>query len=355
MWTPAPALPAEGQARPAVRAPKPGRWHRFTAKHPFLRRIFPPWFRRRAWLLVIAILAGTCGGVVYAATASPTYAALATVGIPAGATPNSPGSANDADALAQSYAAIIPGNTALLAPAASKLGVSVDTLASNLSVSVETGSSVLLLKYTAPTRDEAVAGVNAVAEDIVQLKNNHLVAAGTVYTVQLATSARSSSVLAKYGPEIGFVLGALIGLILVLVAERVDPRADKSEDVDEVFGRPVVVSVPSELSIPEFGHAVVNGSGRTGPVTFAPLRWWDVPAAHSIERTLSDAYPEADLGVSTALEEGMAHQLDSRSTLVLIVRSGERMRALGDVLERLHLMGNSPDWIALLDRHELYS
>ena len=333
----------------------PGRKHRRSSKHRALRRALPPWLHRRAWLLVIAILAGSCAGLVYSATATPSYTAQVTLAVPAGATPNSPGSANDANALALSYATILAQNDAILAPAAAQLGVPLNTLTNHLSLSVENGTSVLLLSYTAPTQDAAIRAVNTVATHIVNdNRSSSVVPAHTVYAVQLANSARSSNVVAKYGPELGFIVGALIGAILVLMAERVDPRADQPGDVDEVFGRPTVVAVPSELSIPEFGHAIVNASGPNCAVTLAPLRWWDVPAARSIEKVLGDTYPEASLSVSAALEEGMAHQLDSRTTLVLVIRSGERMRTLGDLLERLHLMGNSPDWIALLDRDDIY-
>ena len=55
-----------------------------------------------------------------------------------------------------------------------------------------------------------------------------------------------------------------------------------------------------------------------------------------------------------ALEGGMAHRLDANSEVVLVVRSGEHMQAIGDALERLRLTGRSPAWIAVLDRDDLY-
>ncbi len=177
--------------------------------------------------------------------------------------------------------------------------------------------------------------------------------ANTLSVVQLATDATGSGLFAKYGLFIGVFLGLLVGCILVLVAERVDPRADTSADVVQVFDRSVA-ALPSELSLAEFGHAVLATAPEQRNVTLAPLRWWDVAAAHHIELSMSEEFPDKSIAVSTALEEGMAHRLQSDTTLVLVVRSGEQLHAVGDVLERLRLMGSLPEWIALLDRHDLY-
>ena len=184
--------------------------------------------------------------------------------------------------------------------------------------------------------------------------HSSIVPLNTVEVVQLATSASASGVLARYGLPVGLFLGLLVGLIIALIAERLDPRADKADDVAEIFGHPVAM-VPSELSVPEFGHAVLNAKGAKHTMTLAPLRWWDVPAAYSIERTLAPDYPDTTISVSRALEGGMAHRLDANSELVLVVRSGEHMQAIGDALERLRLTGRTPAWIALLDRNDLYN
>ena len=121
----------------------------------------------------------------------------------------------------------------------------------------------MVLRYTAPTSAEAVRGVNAVATPIVDHKiHSSIVPHDTVQVVQLATSASESSVLAKYGLPVGLFLGLMVGLIIALIAERLDPRADGASEVAEVFGRPVAM-VPSELSVPEFGHAVLNAEGRS--------------------------------------------------------------------------------------------
>jgi hypothetical protein len=213
---------------------------------------------------------------------------------------------------------------------------------------------VLLLRYTATTSADAIRGVNTIAAAIVgDRDHNNIVPLNTVDIVQLANSAKANGVLSRYGLPIGVFLGLLVGLIIALIAERIDPRADKASQLAEVFDCPVA-ALPSELSVPEFGHAVLNAPGAKNRMTLAPLRWWDAPAAYSIEQTLAPDYPDTTISISKALEEGMAHRLSMNSELVLVIRSGEHMRAVGDALERLRLTGRKASWIALLDRDDLY-
>ena len=317
-------------------------------------RLLPGWLRRRAWLLAAAALAGALGGLSYGMVKAPSYSAQAVLAVPAGATGSQPGNAPNAQALALTYASVLQADDSILAPAARELGLSVDGLTRHLSVTVQSQTSVLVLRYTAPSSQEAIRGVNAVANVIVNHKiHSSVVPLNTVQVVQLATSASESSVLSKYGLPVGLFLGLLVGLIIALVAERLDPRADNASEVAEVFGVPSRWCRASSRC-PEFGHAVLNNEGAQRTMTLAPLRWWDVPTACSIERTLAPDYPDTTISVSRALEGGMAHRLDANSEIVLVVRSGEHMQALGDALERLRLTGRTPAWIALLDRDDLY-
>ena len=318
-----------------------------------LRNLVPGWLKRRGWGLLAAILAGAIGGLLYQASSHPTYSAQAILAVPPSA---SAGSANEADALALTYAAALQSDDALLTPAAAKLGVPLDTLTDRLSVSVETGTAVLLVRYTAPTAAEAIQGVNTVANAVVNpAHSNSVVPLKTVNLVQSATASSQSAVFAKYGLEIGILLGLIVGSILLLVAERIDPRADRSDDIADVFHLPTA-SIPRELSVPEFGHAVATTTAPHATITLAPLRQADVPAAKSIKRALANSLFKSVSGptimVSDALEVGMAHRLSTSASLVLVVRSGERMRSVGDGLERLRLMGTHPEWVLLLDGYD---
>jgi hypothetical protein len=341
----------------------------------WMSKLVPPWLRRRAWLLAIAVIVGSVGGLMYGSSTKPSYTAVATLAVPPGATagsnapptdtattavstttvPPGPGNAQGAQETAAFYAAIIRSDNNLLNDTAEQLQVPLSTLTSRVSVSVENGAAVLLLGYDAPNKNEAIRGVNALANGIVKSESqaNSQITPKTLNLVQLADSASKSGLFAKYGIAIGFIFGLLVGAILVLVAERIDPRADKSADLWPVFNGSVA-ALPSELSLPEFGHAVLSGPSSRPGVTLAPLRWWDVPAAHHIEQTLSDEFPSSQIAVSTGLEDGMAHRLQDGSAVVLVVRSGERLRSVGDALGRLRLMGTSPNWIVLLDRDDLY-
>jgi capsular polysaccharide biosynthesis protein len=378
LTSPAPAAAAAAAATTTASAEKAGRRterHRAVRSRSsrrrriWLRRLFPAWLRRRAWLLAICVLVGSVAGIMLSATSSSSYTAVATLAVPTGASgeqtqtvtgstvvaPATPGDAYQAQQLAINYAAIIRNDNGLLTDAVSQLDLPLDTLTQRLSVSVETGTAVVLLGYTAPTKADAVRGVNAIASNIVKAEHSgSVIPKGTLSVVQLATSASGPGVFNKYGFEIGFLLGLLLGCILVLVAERIDPRADAPTDIAPMFAGSVA-AVPSELSLPEFGHAILSSSPASDGVTLAPLRWWDVPATRHIEQTLVEEFPGQRVLVSTSIEEGMAHRLSHDAPVVLIVRSGEQLRVVGDALERLRLVGTTPHWIALLDRDDLYA
>jgi capsular polysaccharide biosynthesis protein len=338
-----------------------------TRRRSWARRLAPAWLRRRGWLLALAVLVGSGAGVLLSATSPAAYTAVVTLAVPTGANggqtqtvtgatvvgPATPGDAYEAQQLAINYAAIIRNDNGLLTNTASQLNVPLTTLSKRLSVSVETGTAVVLVGYTAPTKGDAVRGVNAIASNIVRAEHaGSVIPNGTLSVVELATTASGPGVFNQYGLEIGLLLGLLVGVILVLVAERIDPRADTPADVAPIFDGSVA-AVPGELSLPELGHAVLSSAPPGGGVTLAPLRWWDVSATRRIERTLREEFPGAPVHVSTSVEEGMAHRLSRESAVVLVVHSGEHLRAVGDALERLRLVGTTPHWIAVLDRNDL--
>jgi capsular polysaccharide biosynthesis protein len=318
-----------------------------------LRRLIPGWLGRRGWLLAIAVIAGGVGGFFYGNSAHPTYAAQVLLSVPSGASSEGPGNANDASALALDYAAVLGNENDILGPAAQELGISLTELKDRISVSVETGTDVLVLRYKAPTEDAAIAGVNAVAVIVGQVNRaSSIIPSKTLDVVELATSASNDGTLSKYGAELGVVLGLLVGGLLVLIAERMDPRADTSEDISEVFHHPTV-AVPGELSALEFAHAVSTAAAPGSTFTLAPLRTRDLSEAGTFQRVVHADAPNGvpTWTVSDMIEERSAHRLNG-GAVVLVVRSGERMRAIGDALERLRLMGMSLVWVLLLDRHD---
>jgi capsular polysaccharide biosynthesis protein len=318
-----------------------------------LRRLVPGWLQRRAWLLIISVVAGLGGGLAYGEMSHTSYAAEVLLAVPSGASVQGPGNANDAVALALDYAAVLGSETDILTPAAQQLGIPLDQLKHQISVSVETGTAVLVLRYTAPTEDEAVRGANEVAIVIGQVNRaNSVIPSKTLDVVELATSASPDGTVSKHGAEIGFILGLLVGGLLVLIAERVDPRADTAEDISEVFNQPTV-AVPGELSALEFAHAMSTAAAPETSFTLAPLRGSDLGAAGAFQRVVhADTTEQGPTWtVSDAIEERTAHRLPS-GAVILVVKSGERMRAIGDALERIRLMGTSLVWVLLLDRHD---
>ncbi len=318
-----------------------------------IRRLIPGWFERRAWLLIVAVVAGLVGGIFYGGQTHPSYAAQVLLAVPSGATSTGPGNANDAVALALDYAAVLGNENDILAPAAQQLGIPLSELKHRITVSTETGTAVVVLKYTAPTAQDAIHGANTVATVIGQVdRANPVVPSKTLDVASFATSAARSGTIAKYGAYVGVVFGLFVGALLVLIAERVDPRADTSDDISEVFGQRTV-AVPGELSAQELAYAVTTAAGPGSVCTLAPLRKSDLAEAGTFQRIVHNESGEdrASWTVSDAIEDRSAHRLPE-GAVVLVVRSGERMRAVGDALERLRLMGRSLVWVMLLDRHD---
>ena len=74
--------------RPSQRRSNAKIWRMRTAGR--FGRLLPPWFRRRAWLLAAAALAGALGGLSYGMVKAPSYSAQAVLAVPAGRQAPSP-------------------------------------------------------------------------------------------------------------------------------------------------------------------------------------------------------------------------------------------------------------------------
>src|ERR1700728_917689 len=96
--------PAEASGAELPMVDEPGIEPIANLKRHRFRRIFPPWFRRRWWLLLLCLIAGTGGGYYARTSQTLAYSASAELAVSSGASGAGPGSANDADALAVTYA-----------------------------------------------------------------------------------------------------------------------------------------------------------------------------------------------------------------------------------------------------------
>jgi len=313
----------------------------------------PIWLFRRSWLLVLALLAGTAGGFLAAKSSSTSYSATSTLVVQSGAGKAGPGSANDAQALATTYAALIPKDQAILQDVAGTLHLSTSAVARHLSVSVEMGTSLMLVKFSAPTAAQAVAGSTLFARTVASAAPpTAAIASGSVVIVQLPSGAVAGGALHKYGAPIGGLFGLLLGIVLVLAAERADPRVDDAFTLGEAAGC-LAARVPEDLSLPELARALQRSTAGT-TLTVVPLSGPDGSSAMALARRLVPTLPATAAGSSVAVSPSFASGAVELSRgsgpTILVLQTGRRRRDVSAAAERLRLMGRAPVWAVLVGK-----
>jgi capsular polysaccharide biosynthesis protein len=348
---PAPRPPVAPAAPPTAALPPPA----LTPGVITSRRRFPRGLIRRSWLLVLALVAGSAGGWFAGVHASASYGAQATLVVQSGAGKTGPGSANDALALATTYSALIPKDQSILSTAAGTLNLSPTAVARNLSVTVENGTSLLLLDYSAPTAAQAVAGADAVARAVASSTPlTAAIAAGSVAIVSTPTSAHKEGMLHKYGIVLGGFLGLVVGLILVLAAERADPRIDDAVAMAGAAGCRAAV-VPSDLSFPELARVLSEAGRVKGGLTIVPLAIPDTSPTMELARSLRPCWP-ADgppVAISPSFSSGVVELTRGTGPTVIVSHQGTKLREVVSAAERLRMMGRAPVWAVLANRRLL--
>lgn len=308
-----------------------------------------PWLRRRAWMLVIAALAGGVGGLWAGNHKGVSYSAQATLVVQSGSGRSGPGNANDANALAITYSALLPTDSVIVGSAARTLGVSPTTLSHHLSVSVETGTAVMLLKYSAPTVAAAVRGAQTVARAAAgAAPPSAAIPAGSLVVVQLPTTASIAGSLHKVGLPLGILLGLVVGAILVIAVERADPRLDTAEQLAAVCGCPAT-SVPDGMTTAEIARAISRVVGPASRVTVVPMAVVDTPAAVSLGRALEADRASGDpaFEIGPSFETGADELAGGSGPTMLVTSFGAPRRRVQAAVERLRLLGREPLWAAL--------
>ncbi len=341
------ALPGPGIAYDRERARGPVPIGRNGAGH--LGRRWA-WLRRRAWMLALGMVAGAVGGLAAAGHGAPSYGATSVLVVQSGASTTGPGSANDAEALATTYAALIPEDQELIDRTARALGTTPTAVSGHLQVEAESGTSLLQLHFTAASATGAVRGANEVARLLTSTSPpGHAIPAGSVAVVSPPAGASRSGSLHAYGLPLGVLLGLLVGLVAAMVAERVDRRVDDLEGLGDGVGCPVT-AVPGGITAAELAAALQRDVDP--PVTVVPLRPEQAGVASELAQELSAAWPARRLrpavGVGPVFVEAPEALGAGDGATVVVVGAGERLGAVHEMAERLRLVGRAPAW-ALLD------
>jgi capsular polysaccharide biosynthesis protein len=315
------------------------------------RRHFPKGLIRRSWLLALALIAGSAGGWFAGVHAGTTYSAVATLVVQSGAGQTGPGSANDALALATTYSALIPKDHSILSAAARTLNTSTKAVEHDLSVTVESGTSILLVDFSAPTAAGAVAGADSIARGVAS--NTSLTAAipaGSVAIVNVPDTAQRQGTLHKYGIALGAFLGLVLGLILVLAAERADPRIDDAVAMATATGCRAAL-VPDDLSFAEVARVLSDAGTGTG-LTVVPIAVSDTALTMELARGLRPCWPVNGpaVAISPSFSSGVIELSRGTGPTVLVSHPGTRQRDIVAAAERLRMIGRPPVWAVLASR-----
>jgi capsular polysaccharide biosynthesis protein len=228
---------------------------------------------RRGVAVLAAVVLGVGGGYAAAHLSATSYSSTAVLLVPSGAGPAGPGAANDAEALAATYAAAIPQDAVVQDAAAAATGIPMSGVQADLDVTVESGSSLLDLRFTAPSAKAALAGLVAVVNAVAAAQPlTPAVGGGSLVTVHPPEPAAGSSPDRKKEIGLGGLLGLLVGAVAAFAWERADPRVDDLRDLRDELSCPCWPDEPA----PAVASALVAAwRGREGAerplVTLVPV------------------------------------------------------------------------------------
>lgn len=315
-----------------------------------------PSLRRRAWLLLLGVLAGTGGGAFASMHGAVSYGATAVLEVTGPSVTSAASQAQGAAQLAVTYAALIPSDQALLRHLAARLGSTPSALTHQLDVQAESGTALIEVRFTASSPSSALAGANDVADALTSTGlQGRAVAPGTVTVVSSARTASRSGTLHKYGLPLGVVLGLAVGAGAVVVAERADRRVDDIETLAQVAGCDATC-VPGGISCAELARSLAR-SGE-GAVTVVPLRPQELGLAGDLAHALEEERRARAGDGGGPQQVGVAQPLTSSSELlgtdggrtVLVVAPGARAGAVRQAADRLRLVGREPTMAVLASR-----
>ncbi|MGH9087467.1 MAG: hypothetical protein ACRDYZ_05060 [Acidimicrobiales bacterium] len=315
------------------------------------RRTRGAWLRRRGWMLVLALMAGGGGGGYATAHHAASSSATTTLVVRSGASPNGPGSANDASALAVTDAALLGTDQFVITRVAGDLGLPTATVGRGLVVQAVAGTSLMKVTFSSSSPSKAVAGATDVATVLLGGQANQAIPAGSVAVVSLPKSATTSGRGLEKGLLLGAILGLVVGAAAVLAAERADRRVDDAETLSSVADCPVT-TVPAGISPTELARSLERATGGRS-VALVPLRQAQAGAAQQLAREVAGvAVPvgaeRRPLTVTDPFAEAPDAVSGGTGPTILVVGSGERLRAVHEVVARLRLVERRPVWSVLV-------
>lgn len=324
----------------------------FSPRRVGLRARIPRIYRR-GWVVVVVTILVVAVAVAVAGSRPAKYSANSILLVNPGATATNPGSAQDAQALAATYAELIPNDQSILNSVSSETGLSPATIKSGTAVTVINGTSLLEIKFTNSSAATVALVVNDMSQAISKAKPVTASIPSGAITIIQGSGAVTGGTLAKSEIVlIGLILGILLGVIVVITWERADPRFDKPEQLTTQLGLP----------------ARALGSLNTESATALVERWKEladreeptialVSAVRGIEesvvvvgRRLEMVAEEMHLVACGAPGEGSADILAHDADLtVLVVPRESRIRDVLRSRELLRQLGVQPSWALMVN------
>jgi capsular polysaccharide biosynthesis protein len=195
--------------------------------------------RRRWWLLALTTIAVTATAYAVSSIQVVSHTAQSLAVVPAGSSNESaPGSANDAEQLAATYAALIPEDERILQSVAGELRLPLDEVEDQVTVINTSDTALLELRFEDADTQRAVDGARALARAVDDGTSPNI----PRRTMSVVHMAREPLADVPGGSRTGLLAGLLVGLFLGAVAmvflERADARGDDEREFEDALGLP---------------------------------------------------------------------------------------------------------------------
>jgi|GEM_PF-2435271 len=312
-----------------------------------------PWLFRRGWVLVIVTLLVTATAVGLSGLKSATYSSDAILLVNPGATNTSPGSSQEAQALAATYAGLIPSDNAVLSAVSAATGLTQAQVKNGTSVTVVNGTSLLDLRFSSKLPSTTAAGVNAISRAVSgEHPATSSIPAGTMALVRGASTPVSHAAKLVEVVLLGLVLGVLLGAVIVIVWERADARFDRPGQVAGQLGIPTRsfedLNVDSAAAMTDRWRSLAIIDDPTIALLSVVAGMQDT--AEIVGRRLARLAPNLDLGTGGAPGDENGDRVAQFANLtVLLIPREVRVRAVLRSVNFLEQVGVRPAWALMVD------
>jgi capsular polysaccharide biosynthesis protein len=326
---------------------------------------------RVIWIPILCSLITGGAALVLLEEPTPEYRASLLLVIPSSqpgsstATSADPiGRPTEALRLAGSYAELIPNDDTLLAEVREATGLDIDDIRGSVTALAIPESSLIRLSFTAPSPEQADAGIAALQESLTgATPANAAIAPNSLVSVSVDEAERVSD-RAGYLIPSAFVLGFAFGVFVALIWTRSNARVDATTDIEDDLKVPLLS--PTADQLPSVTGAAVAGWARRQPSPPSTLGIVAVSRKGSVfTDDLARSLPEwnyDDPTIGAALDqidrftggwiddpEGVGSLVGS-DAVVVVVRAGDRLAELRRTLDTLVRFGTPVVCVALVVR-----